>query len=179
MINQFIQEKEIEVDERILWDIKRIFKNIDLENINIKNRMYIFNKIGDRFEGVKKHTDLLTRKGKEDTLYHKELNLLKEFINYLIDLYEYPYSLDEIFKKKDNKTVYKVDGQAFVDDEIEGFEEAQKTPEEEFELEQPEQIEEIPVEDIKEELDKSEEIKDDEINKEELKDEDISISEDF
>ncbi|WP_425449691.1 hypothetical protein [Dethiothermospora halolimnae] len=167
MINQFIQEKEIEVDKRILWDIKRIFKNIDLENINIKNRVETFNKIGDKYEQIQEHTDLLTRKGKEDTLYHKELNLLKEFINYLIDLYEYPYSLDEILKKKDNKTVYKVDGQAFIDDEIEGFEEVQKTPEEE--MEQPEQIEKIPTEDIKEDV----------INKEEIENEDISISEDF
>jgi len=130
MLDKFLQEKNIRIKPPIIKDIKRLIKNIDTQNVKVSNKYDVFNSLAKAFLQIQKHVELLDKMNKKNTDYHKELNILEQFIKYLIELYSFDQDFKKLIDRQNKHTEYKVSNQTFVND-LEVFKEVIEVDKEE------------------------------------------------
>ncbi|MCT4621883.1 MAG: hypothetical protein N4A62_21150 [Marinisporobacter sp.] len=116
MLHKFLEKKNIQPNKSIIKDIERLTKDIDTQKVTIRNKYEVFNALAKIFIQIQKHVALLDKMGKEETDYHKELSILEQFIEYLIDLYSFDQTLEKLIERQSNHVEFRVSNQTFVDD---------------------------------------------------------------
>lgn len=101
MVQQFLQaRKPNNIDPNIFIDLKRISLALELDKVNLGNRFEKFNQLAATYYMVLKHCEFLTKYGAgSKTPYHQEMELLEQFITYLIEVYSFPQSFEKLIQR--------------------------------------------------------------------------------
>jgi predicted DNA-binding protein len=132
MIKQFLKQTMKQYEKSVISDLERLTQQLNLENECLENRYDIFYNLAEIYNSFDLHCRYLTeKKGYSDSLYHRELEAIEDFIKYLIDLYKFPQSFEKLVEGQKKQTAYIFEANQIWVIDAEDFESIETTIEQE------------------------------------------------